>query len=129
MLERSRFCGTQSGDVRSVAVLAIALAGCAASEPAAIVEPVQVRAPAPQPAIPDGKALAEEARALLGQAETDIQRARVKRALWSKAWESLLAARTALAANDNAMAITHARRASDLAQLGLEQLAYPALRQ
>jgi hypothetical protein len=76
----------------------------------------------------DARALAEEARALVAQAETDIQRARARRALWSKAWEALVGARASLAANDAAGAIRQARRASELAQLGLEQLAYPAVK-
>jgi hypothetical protein len=37
-------------------------------------------------------------------------------------------ARAALAADDPAGAIRQARRASELAQLGLEQLAYPAVK-
>ena len=70
--------------------------------------------------------LGAEARALVAQAETDVQRARAKRALWLKAWEDLLAARQAVGANDYAQAIARAREASELAELGLEQLAYPA---
>jgi hypothetical protein len=57
-----------------------------------------------------------------------VQRARSKRALWQKAWEDLVASRSAVAAGDAARASRHARRASELAQLGLEQLAYPAVR-
>lgn len=72
--------------------------------------------------------LAEEARALLAQAETDVQRARSKRALWLRAWEDLLASRQAAASKDHASAIRHAKRASEFAQLGLEQLAYPAVK-
>jgi hypothetical protein len=71
---------------------------------------------------------AEEAKALLAQAETDVQRARAKRALWLKAWEDLLAARQAVAARQHESAIRYAKRASELAQLGLEQLAYPAVK-
>ena len=104
------------------------LAGCAA-------QPEQVVAPAAPPAQPlvtapvkDESALLEEAKALVAQAETDVQRARAKRALWLKAWEDLLAARQAVASKDAAAAIRHAKRASELAQLGLEQLAYPAVR-
>jgi hypothetical protein len=70
----------------------------------------------------------EEAKALLAQAETDVQRARAKRALWLKAWEDLIAARNAVAARDPTAAIRHARRASEFAQLGLDQLAYPAVK-
>ena len=96
-----------------------------------------VTAPAPQPSAPPAAALAaistpaasgDEARALLAQAETDIQRARAKRALWLKAWESLIAARKASAANDYSATIRYAHEASELAQLGLEQLAYPAVK-
>jgi hypothetical protein len=75
-----------------------------------------------------GAKLMEEAKALLAQAETDVQRARAKRALWLKAWEDLVTARNAVAARDAATAIRHARRASEFAQLGLEQLAYPAVK-
>jgi hypothetical protein len=95
-------------------------------------EAVEVPATASQPAIAaparDDAALAEEAKALLAQAETDVQRARSKRALWLKAWEDLLAARHAVASRDHDTAILHAKRASELAQLGLEQLAYPAVK-
>ena len=79
------------------------------------------------PAVSDAS-VAEEAKALLAQAETDVQRARARRALWLKAWEDLLAARQAVAAREHAAAIRHAKRASELAQLGLEQLAYPAVK-
>ena len=69
----------------------------------------------------------EEAKALLAQAETDVQRARARRALWLKAWEDLLAARRAVADKNPAVAIENARRASEFAELGLQQLAYPAV--
>ena len=65
---------------------------------------------------------------MLAQAETDVQRARSKRALWQKAWEDLLVSREALAARDHPRAIRHAKRASEFAQLGLEQLAFPAVK-
>lgn len=130
MLERSRIWGnTLAGLATVLAGATIGLAGCATTEP---VEPAQpVIAPAARTAVEkpaaDPRALAEEARALLAQAETDIQRARARRALWTRAWEALVGARAALAANDHAAAIRMARRASELAQLGLEQLAYPAV--
>jgi hypothetical protein len=101
----------------------MAATGCAAPDP------VQLAAQTPVTVAPVNQtALGEEARALVAQAETDIQRARAKRALWLPAWESLLAARSAAQAKDSAAAATNARRASELAQLGLEQLAYPAVR-
>jgi hypothetical protein len=131
MLERSRFC-----DVFSVALPAglaaatLLLGACATTEPP---QPVPApssaaAAPAPAPAV-DPKALAAEARALLAQAETDIQRARARRALWAKAWEALVSARAAIERGDSALAIREARVASELAQLGLEQVAYPAVTQ
>ena len=104
------------------------IAGCAAEPPKEAPPPVAVQPP-PEPPKPvvDPKARFEEARAMLAQAETDVQRARAKRALWLNAWEDLLAARASFAANDAEAAIRHARRASEFAQLGLEQLAYPAV--
>lgn len=103
--------------------LAVAATGCVAPQPVTTTQP-----PAAPIAPVDAKALAEEARALVAQAETDIQRARARRALWLPAWESLVAARSAVLAKDNAAAARNARRASELAQLGLEQLAYPAVK-
>lgn len=107
-----------------------ALGACGLMEPRAVEPAPAPPAPppvaAPAPAV-DGKALAEEARALLAQAETDVQRARARRALWSRAWEDLVASREALSTGDHPRAIRHAKRASEFAQLGLEQLAYPAV--
>jgi len=75
----------------------------------------------------DPVAKAEEARAVLAQAETDVQRARAKRVLWTKAWESLLDARKANEQQDPAVTIRQARRASEFARLGLGQAGYPAV--
>ena len=126
MLESTRVC---------CALTALLLAACAAPPPAALEQPAATvpaaAPPAPTPAESAAERraqLAEEARALLAQAETDVQRARAKRALWLKAWEDLLIARKAVAAADAQLAIRHAKRASELAQLGLEQLAYPAVK-
>jgi hypothetical protein len=111
-------------------LLAAAVAGCAAPEPQVVerLAPPPVAVAPAAAAVDEGAKLMEEAKALLAQAETDVQRARAKRALWLKAWEDLIAARNAVAARDAATAIRHARRASELAQLGLEQLAYPAVK-
>lgn len=123
MLETTRIC---------VALGTLLLVSCAEAPPQPAPPAARVvQAPPPAPAGPseaDLKAAKlEEARALLAQAETDIQRARAKRALWQKAWEDLVAARQAVAAGDAPRAIRLAHRASELAQLGLEQLAYPAV--
>jgi hypothetical protein len=107
------------------------LAACA-TEPTQPVAAASVPAPvAVKPAVDEAaraEAAREAARAMLAQAETDVQRARSKRALWSKAWEELIAARRAVAGSDAQGAIDHSRRASEYAQLGLEQLAYPAVK-
>ena len=114
-----------------LAVPILLAAACAAPEPQVAEAPAPAAAatspaPAPDPGIEQAR-LAEAAKALLAQAETDIQRARAKRALWLPAWADLLAAREAMASRDAANTIRHARRASEFAQLGLEQLAYPAV--
>ena len=125
MIDRSSLC------IRAGALgIALAAAACATPEappaPAAqaVAPPV---APEQEPEARRAKQ-AEEARALVAQAETDVQRARAKRALWLPAWEDLLAAREALAAADFGKASERARLASELSQLGLEQLAYPAVK-
>lgn len=118
-----------------LAACALLMGACATDQPPPAPAP-QVAAPAPAPppkpvapAAPDPQlALAEEARALLAQAETDVQRARARRALWQKAWEDLVAARNATTARQYAAAIRLAKRASEAAVLGLEQLAYPAVK-
>lgn len=131
MLETSRIYAAAFVALRAgLGGAALLLAACAGmSEPAA-QPPVAARVPPPAAAVPvaDPRAAAEEARALLAQAETDIQRARARKALWAGAWEVLVAARAANGSQDSAATIRHARRASELAQLGLEQLAYPPVR-
>lgn len=118
---------------RAVLALALIAAGCAAPEPSTAPAP-NANAPAIAPEAAQAAREAErvkleaQARAMLAQAETDVQRARAKRALWLKAWEDLLAARKDIAGNAFAAAIGHAKSASELAQLGLEQLAYPAVK-
>ena len=129
MLEKLWIWARETGPLAGATALAVALAGCAVPEAVKAPEPVAI-APEPRRAAPaiDPAAASEEAKALLAQAETDIQRARARRALWQKAWESLVAARASAAARDDAATASHARRASELAQLGLEQLAYPAVK-
>ncbi len=109
--------------------LALMLGACASPEAIAPPAPAEAKLAVPSPdPVAVRAAAALEAKALLAQAETDIQRARAKRALWLKAWEALVLARNAAAGQDHAATGRHARRASELAQLGLEQLAYPAVK-
>jgi len=110
------------------AVFGAVLVGCTSPGPQVVDAPAAPGVPAVVAPQRDDAAVAEEAKALLAQAETDVQRARAKRALWLKAWEELLAARRAVASQDNDDAIRYAKHASELAQLGLEQLAYPAVK-
>jgi hypothetical protein len=119
MLETSRLC---------TALFGVLVAGCTAPAPQVVEAPATAPPPVIAAPVRVDTGLAEEAKALLAQAETDVQRARAKRALWLKAWEDLLAARQAVATRDHGTAIRHAKRASELAQLGLEQLAYPAVK-
>jgi hypothetical protein len=119
MLDFSRLC-------RIVPV--VVAAACVAPESQVVQPPAAPAQPVVIAPVRDDAALAEEAKALLAQAETDVQRARSRRALWLKAWEDLIAARQAVAAKEHTAAIRHAKRASELAQLGLEQLAYPAVK-
>src|SRR5437763_1564611 len=108
-------------------VPALLVAACAAPQQEVVKAPAAPPQPVSLAPVRDDPSVAEEAKALLAQAETDVQRARARRALWLKAWEDLLAARQAAASAQHAVAIRHAKRASELALLGLEQLAYPAL--
>ncbi len=110
------------------AAIGVVVVGCANPGPQVVEAPAAPPAPVVATPAKDDLALAEEAKALLAQAETDVQRARAKRALWLKAWEDLLSARRAVAAGDSSGGIRYAKQASELAQLGLEQLAYPAVK-
>ena len=109
------------------------LAASCAMEPEQPAAPAAPRAsvtvaPPPAPKVDDTAQRMEAARALLAQAETDVQRARSKHALWTRAWEDLIAARNAAATRDPDAVTRYSREASDLARLGLEQLAYPAVK-
>lgn len=106
------------------------IAACVSDQPRVepIVEPPASVIAVPRKATAEPATQVEEARALLAQAETDVQRARSRRVLWTKAWESLLEARKANEQRDPARAMQQARRASEFAQLGVEQASYPAVR-
>lgn len=117
----------------AAALFALLLAAGCATEPEQPVEPAPAPAPVtvappPAPKVDDTAQRMEAARALLAQAETDVQRARSKRALWTRAWEDLIAARNAAGAKDPDAVMRYSREASELARLGLEQLAYPAVK-
>jgi hypothetical protein len=114
------------------AAMLLAAASCAtapeAPPPAPPAPAVATPAPPPEPKVDVAAQRMEEARALLAQAETDVQRARSRHALWTKAWEDLIAARNAASAKDPEAVMRFSRHASELARLGLEQLAYPAVK-
>lgn len=116
----------------AAAACALLLAASCATQPEQAAEPAPVAAAVtvapPAPKVDDTAQRMEAARALLAQAETDVQRARSKRALWTKAWEDLIAARNAASAKDPDAVMRYSREASELARLGLEQLAYPAVK-
>jgi len=125
MLDPSKILRTASA-----AVTVLLVAGCA-TQPEEVAQPAPsvVAAPTPPaPKVDDTAQRMEAARALLAQAETDVQRARSKHALWTRAWEDLIAARNAAATRDPDAVTRYSREASDLARLGLEQLAYPAVK-
>lgn len=124
-----------SKNLRGLAAAALLLSASACTtmpeEPAPPPPAPVVVAPPPAPPAPQVDLAAqrmEEARALLAQAETDVQRARSRHALWTKAWEDLIAARNAATAKDAEAVSRLSRHASELAALGLEQLAYPAVK-
>lgn len=132
MIDLTNLCAQAGKPFRILAAVAVIAAGCAVPESTTPTPQPKASAVSPAEAQAARKAeqakLEAEARAVVAQAETDVQRARAKRALWLKAWEDLLGARKAMAASDYANAIALAKSASDLAQLGLEQLAYPAVK-
>ena len=99
MLDSSRLC---------IVVLGVLAASCVAPAPQAVQPPAAPPQPVSLAPVRDDASAAEEAKALLAQAETDVQRARARRALWLKAWEDLLAARQAVAAGNHPLAIRHA---------------------
>jgi hypothetical protein len=125
MLDPSKILRTASA-----AVAVLLAAGCATQpeEVAQPAPPVVVAPSPPPPKVDDTAQRMEAARALLAQAETDVQRARSRHALWTKAWEDLIAARNAAAGKDPDAVMRYSRDASELARLGLEQLAYPAVK-
>jgi hypothetical protein len=133
MIDPDHLCSPAARAFGALLAAALLAAGCAVPESVPAPTP-QSAAPAisPEAAAAARKArqaqLEAEARALLAQAETDVQRARARRALWLKAWEDLVDARKDVATADFESAIAHARGASELAQLGLEQLAYPPVK-
>jgi hypothetical protein len=110
------------------AVFGVVVVGCTTPSPQSVEAPATPPAAVVATPPKDETGLAEEAKALLAQAETDVQRARARHALWSRAWEDLLSARKAVAAGNSGDGIRYAKQASELAQLGLEQLAYPAVK-
>jgi len=67
------------------------------------------------------------AREALAEAETAIQAAAARRALWTTAEDAIHEARTAFAAGEYERAARAAGIAAEQAQLGIEQTRYPML--
>ncbi len=70
-------------------------------------------------------AVSDEAAKAIAQAQTDVKAAKKQDALWIPAKADLKKAEEAAAKGDNAAAIKNAKQASELAQLGIQQLKYP----
>jgi len=83
-------------------------------------------APSQSDVAPAAPTINSEARQALEQAEIDITAAREKFALWTTAESALVAARLAAELGDSETLIKQARLASELAALGIAQLAYPS---
>ncbi len=69
--------------------------------------------------------LTSEASQSLAQAEVDTKEAASKEALWIPAQKALKKARAAAKQHDSTAVIKYARKASELARLGIKQLSYP----
>src|SRR5258708_6305630 len=124
MLETSRICG--------VLMLAM-LASCVEAPPKPEASASDTAAQ-PAPPVPAGPTEAErkaaqmeEARALLARPGPITRRGGARGALGQKGGEPLAAPRQAVGGGAAPRAISPAPRPSELAQLGLEQLAYPAI--
>jgi outer membrane murein-binding lipoprotein Lpp len=98
----------------SAAIGVLLVAGCATQpeEPAQPAPPVATAPATPPPKVDDSAQRMEAARALLAQAETDVQRARSRHALWTKAWEDLIAARNAASSKDPDAVMRYSRDAN-----------------
>ena len=68
------------------------------------------------------------AREAVAEAQSAVQSAAGKRALWTTAVDALDEAQAALTRNDAVAAEEHARYAAEQAQLGIAQLGYPHFR-
>ncbi|MBZ0093136.1 MAG: hypothetical protein K8F27_13070 [Sulfuricellaceae bacterium] len=70
-------------------------------------------------------AMSAEAAKAISQAQADVKAANSHDALWIPAKVDLKKAEEAAAKGDNAAAIKQAKQASEMAQLGIQQLKYP----
>jgi len=69
--------------------------------------------------------LTSEASQALAQAKMDIKEAASKEALWIPAQKALKKAQAAAKQHNSAAVIKYAKKASELAKLGIGQLSYP----
>jgi flagellar basal body L-ring protein FlgH len=71
--------------------------------------------------------LSVEAKEALAKAEADVKAADAKKALWTTAENALKAAKAAAGKGDSATVIKDSKTASEQANLGMEQKAYPVM--
>ncbi len=106
-----------------MAALGLLLSACETVEPPpTAVEPVAM-IPAPQ----RPTKLTLEAEAALTLAEQSVIEARVKRTMWSAAWEALQQAHASAKIFDSEATLRYAKSATEFCNLGLKQTESPAV--
>lgn len=103
----------------------LVLTGCQGSAPVKPDVPQAAVKTESAPKAETPKALSEEAKQALAQAEADVKAAQAKKALWTTAQDALKQAKAAAEKMDSAAVIKHAKVASEHAQLGIAQSQYP----
>jgi hypothetical protein len=72
--------------------------------------------------------LTAPAQAMLAQAESAVNKAIMRKSLWTTADEAIKLARAAAAKGDSAAVLKHAQTATEQALLGIEQTRYPLVK-
>lgn len=99
-------------------LLALFVAGCASTQPAAKAEAAPAQAAKP--------ALSDEAKQALAAAEADVAAAKKAFTLWIPAENALKSAQDAAKEGDSATVIKQAKKAMDLNKLAAAQKDYPS---